>query len=144
MREQRGLTYSSKPFQTRHEKDIGGQHHVSAALPPEICGTHCTRSRVRPRAGLNGTENFASIEIRSWTVQPIAQSLYRLSYRDLQGGRCLVQIWREFLVFSPFRKNTRIVKLSHVYCQILSNPVFHVFQCPISHASLTLRRWNFL
>jgi len=63
---QTGPRYSFGPFPTRHEKEVGGQHHVSAALPPE------NAVPIVQGAGLGGTENFASIGIRLWTVQPIA------------------------------------------------------------------------
>jgi len=42
--------------------------------------THCTGGWVGSRAGLNGAENLVPTGIRSWTVQPVAQSLYWLSY----------------------------------------------------------------
>jgi hypothetical protein len=55
-----------------------GQQHAPAALyPRERPGTYCTGGRVGPRAG---PENLVPTGIRSRTVQPVAQSLYRLSY----------------------------------------------------------------
>jgi hypothetical protein len=43
-----------------------------------------------------GAENLASTGIRSRTVQPVAQSLYRLSYRAHQGVLTvyILEIWR--------------------------------------------------
>jgi hypothetical protein len=38
---------------------VGGQRHVSAALPPgRRPGTHCTGDWVGPRAGLDGCGKF--------------------------------------------------------------------------------------
>ena len=39
-----------------------------------------------PRAGLDGAENLVPTGIRSRTVQPVAQSLYRLSYPAHKGN----------------------------------------------------------
>jgi len=44
-------------------------------------GTHFTWGWVGPRAGLDGRKNLVPTGIRSRTVRPVAQSLYRLSYR---------------------------------------------------------------
>ena len=48
--------------------------------PRERRGTHFTGGWVGPKAGLDGAENLFSTGIRHRTVQPVAQSLYRLSY----------------------------------------------------------------
>jgi len=58
-----------------------GQQHAPAALyPRERPGTHCTGGWVGPRTGLGRAENLVPTGIRSQTVHPVAQSLYRLSY----------------------------------------------------------------
>ena len=63
-------------------KLVSGQQHAPAALyPRERPGTHFTGGWVGPRAGLDGAENLVPTGILSRTVQPVAQSLYRLSYR---------------------------------------------------------------
>ena len=49
--------------------------------PRERPGTHFTGGWVGSRAGLDGADNLVPTGIRSRTVQPVAQSLYRLSYR---------------------------------------------------------------
>jgi hypothetical protein len=53
---------------------VSGQQHAPAVLyPRERPGTHCTGGWVGPRVGLD-----RGLDPR--TVQPVAQSLYRLSY----------------------------------------------------------------
>ena len=49
-------------------------------LPPGKPGTHLAGGWEGPMAGLERAENLVPIRIRSRTVQPVAQSLYRLSY----------------------------------------------------------------
>ena len=59
---------------------VSGQQHAPAALySRERPGTHCTGGWVDPRAGLDGRK-ISSPGIRSRTLQPVAQPLYRLSY----------------------------------------------------------------
>jgi len=53
--------------------------------PLERPGTHCTGGWVGPRAVLEGAENRVPTGIRSRTVQPVAQSLFRLSYPAHKG-----------------------------------------------------------
>ena len=67
-----------------HDRDtrrvVSGQQHAPAALyPQERSGTHFTGGWVGPRTGLDGRKNLVPTGIRSRTVQPVAQSLYRLS-----------------------------------------------------------------
>ena len=60
---------------------VRGQPHAPAAFYPwERPGTHCTGSWVGPRAGLDRCENLAPPGFDPRTVQPVAQSVYRLSY----------------------------------------------------------------
>ena len=53
----------------------------TALYPQERPDTHFTGGWLSPqgRSG-RGTKNFVPTGIRSWTVQPVAQSLYRPSY----------------------------------------------------------------
>ena len=61
---------------------MSGQQHAPATLyPRERTGTHFTRGWVGHRAGLDGRKISSPTGIRSRTVQPVAQSLDRLSYR---------------------------------------------------------------
>ena len=63
---------------------MGGQRHAPAALSPgKRPGTHRIGGWVGLRAGLDGCGKSRPhpTGIRSRTVQPVAQSLYRLSYR---------------------------------------------------------------
>jgi len=58
---------------------VSGQQHAPATLyPHERPGNHFTGGWVGARAGL---ENLVTTGIRSRTVQSVAQSPYRLSYR---------------------------------------------------------------
>ena len=60
---------------------MSGQQHVPAALyPRERPGTHFTRGSVVPQGRSGWAENLIPTGIRSQTFQPVAQSLYRLSY----------------------------------------------------------------
>ena len=60
---------------------MSGQQHAPAALyPRERPGTHCTGGWVGPRAGLEGREISPPPGFDPRTIQPVAQSLYRLSY----------------------------------------------------------------
>ena len=49
-------------------------------LPRERPGTHFTGVWVAPRAGMDGRKISPLTGIRFRTVEPVAQSLYRLSY----------------------------------------------------------------
>jgi len=133
---QTGPRYSSGPFLTCHEQR---QYHVSAALLPEKRGLDCTRGRS------GGHEKFRIHRNSILDRTANSELLYGLRYSDRQARRCLIEIWTECLVFSPFGEITRIVKLSHDYFQIFSNSLFNqsfdVFQCPMSHSSLTLQSW---
>ena len=60
----------------------GQQHSPAALYLRDRPGTHCTGGWVGPRAGLDGRKISPPTGIRSLTVQPAAQSLYRLSYPD--------------------------------------------------------------
>jgi hypothetical protein len=51
-----------------------------STLPRERPGTHCTGGWVGPRAGLDGREISPSPGFDPRAVEPVAQSLYRLSY----------------------------------------------------------------
>ena len=61
---------------------MSGQLHAPAALyPRERPGTHCTEGWVGPTAGLNRCgKSRPQPRFDPRTVQPVAQSLYRLSY----------------------------------------------------------------
>jgi len=60
---------------------VSGQQHAPAALyPRERPGTHCTGGWVGPRVGLDVRKYLVPTGIRSRTFQPVAQSLYQLSY----------------------------------------------------------------
>ena len=63
-------------------RGVGGQRHAPAALyPHKRPGTHCTGGCVDPRAGLDRCGKChlpRGFDPR--TVQPVARSLYRLSY----------------------------------------------------------------
>ena len=66
------------------------QQHAPAALyPRERPGTHFTGGWVRPEGRSGRAGNFVPTGIRSRTVQLVAQSLYRLSYRPTRVGRNL-------------------------------------------------------
>ena len=57
------------------------QHHAPAALYPRVRpGTHFYRRLFGPQGRSGRAENFVPTGIRSRTDQPVAQSLYRLSY----------------------------------------------------------------
>ena len=63
------------------QKGLSGQQQALAELyPRERPGTHFTGGWVGPRVGLDGRNISSPTVIRSRTVQPVAQSLYRLSY----------------------------------------------------------------
>ena len=66
----------------RHWKGVRGQRHALAALyPRERPGTHFTGGWVGPRTGLDRCGKISPPPgFDPWTVQPVAQSLYRLSY----------------------------------------------------------------
>jgi len=58
---------------------VSGQQYAPAALyPRERLGTHFTGGGPQGRSGQ--AENPVPTGIRTRTVQPVAQSLYRLSY----------------------------------------------------------------
>jgi hypothetical protein len=60
---------------------VRGQCHAPATLyPRERPGTHCTGGWEGPRAGLDRSENLASIGNRSPNGPARSQSLYRLRY----------------------------------------------------------------
>jgi hypothetical protein len=62
---------------------VSGQQHAPAALylREKKPGIHFTEDWAGPRGRSGRTENLVPTGIRSRTVQPVAQSLYRLSYR---------------------------------------------------------------
>jgi len=60
---------------------VSGQQHAPAALyPRERPGTHFTGGWVGTRAGLDGRKISSPPGFDPRAVQPVAQSLYRLSY----------------------------------------------------------------
>ena len=61
---------------------VGGQRHA----PQESPGTHCTGVWVGHRVGLDGGEISSPQGFDPRTVQPVAQSLYRLSYPAHTGN----------------------------------------------------------
>ena len=64
------------------EKGVSGQQYAPASLYlRERTGTYFTGGWVGPQGRSGRVENLVSPGIRSRTVQPVAQSLYRLSYR---------------------------------------------------------------
>ena len=68
----------SRPFDTKW--GWGGQPHApTASTPLERPGTHCTVGWVGHNVS-GRAENLVPTGIRSRTVQPVAQSLYLLSY----------------------------------------------------------------
>ena len=76
---------------------VSGQQYASAALyRRERPGTHCTGGWVGPRAGCGRAENLVPTGIRSRTVQPIAQSLYLLSYPAQNWSTVLDQIYFQY------------------------------------------------
>jgi len=61
---------------------VSGQQHVSAALyPRERHGIHFTGGWVGPRDGLKGRNISSTPGFDPVSSSPVAQSLYRLSYR---------------------------------------------------------------
>jgi hypothetical protein len=63
-------------------RGVSGQQHARAALyPQERPGIHCTGGWVGPRAGLEGAKYLVPTGFDSGPSSPVAQSLYRLSYR---------------------------------------------------------------
>jgi len=61
---------------------MSGQQHAPAALyPRERSGTHFTGGWVGPRDGLNGRKISSPPGFNLEPSSPVAQSLYRLSYR---------------------------------------------------------------
>ena len=67
---------------------VGGQPHAPAALPLEKSGTHCIGGWVGLRASLNPCgKSRPHRDSIPWNVQPVAQSLYRLSYPGSQELR---------------------------------------------------------
>ena len=69
---------------------VSGQQHAPAALyPRERTSTNFTVGWwVGPRAGLDGRKNSAPPGFDPQTFQPVAQSLYRLSY-PAHAVRCV-------------------------------------------------------
>ena len=66
-------------------RGVSGQRHAPAALyPPKRPGTHFTGGWV----GSGRAENLVPIGIRSRIVQPVTQSVFRLS----QPGKSLLQV----------------------------------------------------
>jgi len=61
-------------------RDSVTQHTPAALYPQERPGTHYTGGWVGPRAGLDGRKISPPLGFDPRTVQPVAQSLYRLSY----------------------------------------------------------------
>jgi hypothetical protein len=60
---------------------VSGQQHAPAALYPRVRpGTNCTGGWVGPRGRSGRVENLVPTGNGSRAVQPVAQSLYRLSY----------------------------------------------------------------
>jgi len=69
------------PERTAALEGMSGQQHAPTALyPRERPGTHFAGGWVSPRAGLGGRKISPPPEFDPRTVQPIAQSLYQLSY----------------------------------------------------------------
>jgi len=76
-----GYRYSSTLTWPRYYKGVSGQQYAPAALHPrEKHGTHFTGGWVGPRGRSGWPENLVPTGIRSRTVQPVAQSVYRLRY----------------------------------------------------------------
>jgi hypothetical protein len=66
---------------TALEGGEGSASHPGRSLPPGRPGTHCTGGWVGPRAGLDRCgKSRPPPGFDPRTVQPVAQSLYRLSY----------------------------------------------------------------
>jgi len=81
---------------------VSGQQHALAVIyPRKRSGTHFTEGWVGPRAGLDGRKISSPTGIRSRTVQPVAQSLYRLSYRAHRLNE--VQILNLLYLFIKYR-----------------------------------------
>ena len=60
---------------------MDGKRHALVALPPgKRPGTHCIGDWVGPRSGLRKISPPPP-GFDPWTFQPVAKSLYRLSYR---------------------------------------------------------------
>ena len=80
---------------------VSGQRHAPAALyPRERPGTHFTGGWVGPRAGLDGRKNLVPTGIRSRTIQPVAQSLYRLSYLTPKKRKYRIKIPVESMFYT--------------------------------------------
>ena len=64
-----------------HDSGVSGQQHAPAVLyPRERPGTHCTGGWAGPQGRSGRAENLTPPGFDPRTVQPVAQSLYRLSY----------------------------------------------------------------
>jgi len=72
---------------------VSGQQHARAALyPRERPGTHFKGGCVGPQGRSGRAENLVPAGFRSRTVQPVAQSLYRLSYPALNELLYVIEI----------------------------------------------------
>ena len=76
------------------EGGVNGQQHAPAALyPRETPGTNITGGWVGPRAGLEGRKISSPPGFDPGPSSPVAQSLYRLSYRAQNMLRRPVELW---------------------------------------------------
>ena len=72
---------------------MSGQQHAPAALYPlERPGIHFYRRLGGPQGRSGRAENLVPNGIRSRTVEPVAQLLYRLSYRAQQYFNAKIKI----------------------------------------------------
>jgi hypothetical protein len=92
--------YSSNPFTTWYQKEVGVQHLTPRTLPAGKTRYPLYRRLGVPWGGLDVMENLAFTRIQSLDHPARSESLYRLHYpcscwRDINGGKS--QYWEENL-----------------------------------------------
>ena len=103
---------------------VSGQQHAPAVLyRRERPGTHCTGGWVGPKGRSGRAENIVPTGIRSRTVEPVAQSLYRLSY---QAHNCV-----PVALFIQHAKCMRCVILSPLAYLLYCIYQYYLIKCTI-------------
>ena len=128
-----------------------GQRHAPAALyPRERPGTYCTGGWVDPRAGLDKCgKSRPPPGFDPRAVQPVVQSLYRLSYRAHTDFYSTSFFTRSFHLPSPSFSSTTCQNIPNICGLFCAVPTFqrHRKQCSRCCtwlvSSLNLRRCNF-
>jgi hypothetical protein len=99
---------------------MSGQQHAPAVLyPRERPSSHCTGGWVWPQGWSGWAENIAPLGLDPRTIQPVAQSLYRLSYPAHKYIN-----YTFFKISTIFKSHHRLHTVRLTCTQIQSNSVY--------------------